>query len=113
VLRDNLHGLEIDERCTQIAAFNVALTAWKLGGYQLLPPLHLACSGLAPHASKHAWMDLADRAADFVAVPPERDLFGAENKPFTAPLRAGMERLYDLFRQAPVLGIRTPSAETC
>ena len=48
VLRDNLHGLEIDERCTQIAAFNVALTAWRLGGYQLLPPLHLACSGLAP-----------------------------------------------------------------
>ncbi len=54
VLRDNLHGLEIDERCTQIAAFNVALTAWRLGGYQALPPLHLACSGLAPHASEAA-----------------------------------------------------------
>ena len=27
VLRDNIHGLELDERCTQIAAFNVALTA--------------------------------------------------------------------------------------
>jgi hypothetical protein len=32
VLRHNLHGLEIDERCTQIAAFNVALTAWNLLG---------------------------------------------------------------------------------
>ena len=30
VLKDNIHGLELDERCTQIAAFNVALTAWKL-----------------------------------------------------------------------------------
>ena len=104
VLRDNLHGLEIDERCTQIAAFNVALTAWRLGAYQALPAMHLACSGLAPHASKQAWMDLADRAADFVPVSPERDLFGAENNLFTARLRAGMERLYDLFRQAPVLG---------
>ena len=27
VLKDNIHGLELDERCTQIAAFNVALTA--------------------------------------------------------------------------------------
>jgi len=35
-LRDNIHGLELDERCTQIAAFNVALTAWKLAGYQRL-----------------------------------------------------------------------------
>lgn len=104
VLRDNLHGLEIDERCTQIAAFNVALTAWRLGGYQDLPTMHLACCGLAPHASKQEWMELADRAADFAPVPPERDLFGAEHNLFTAPLRAGMERLYDLFSQAPVLG---------
>jgi hypothetical protein len=104
VMRDNLHGLEIDERCTQIAAFNVALTAWRLGGYQPLPPLHFACSGLAPHTSKQTWMDLADRAKDFVSVPPERHLFGAGDNLFTAPLRAGMERLYDLFRQAPVLG---------
>ena len=29
-LRDNIHGLELDPRCTQIGAFNVALTAWKL-----------------------------------------------------------------------------------
>ena len=59
VLRDNLHGLELDERCTQIAAFNVALTAWKLGGYQTLPALHLACSGLAPHAPEQGWLALA------------------------------------------------------
>jgi hypothetical protein len=86
VLRDNLYGLEIDERCAQIAAFNVALTAWRLGGYQMLPLTHLACSGLAPHASKRAWMELADRATDFAAVPPERNLVGAEDNLFTAPL---------------------------
>ena len=31
VLEDNLHGLEIDSRCTQIAAFNLALSAWRDG----------------------------------------------------------------------------------
>ena len=47
VLRDNLFGLELDPRCTQIAAFNLALAAWKLGGYQKELPLNLAfASGL-------------------------------------------------------------------
>ena len=46
VLRDNLFGLEIDARCTQIAAFNLALAAWRRGGYRPLPPLNVACSGL-------------------------------------------------------------------
>ena len=32
VLRDNLFGLEIDPRCVQIAAFSLALAAWKVGG---------------------------------------------------------------------------------
>jgi integrase len=43
VLRDNLFGLEIDERCTQIAAFNLALAAWTYpgaGDYRPLPELH-------------------------------------------------------------------------
>ena len=35
--RDNLFGLEIDPRCVQIAAFALALTAWKVGGYRKLP----------------------------------------------------------------------------
>ena len=83
VIRDNLHGLELDERCTQIAAFNLALTAWKLGGWQILPPLHLACSGLAPHAAEKDWIALA----------------GDNDK-----LQRGMERLYRLFNDAPVLG---------
>ena len=83
VIRDNIHGLELDERCTQIAAFNVALTAWKLGGYQTLPNLHLACSGLAPSATKEEWMALAG------------DNYRARN---------GMERLHSLFKDAPVLG---------
>jgi hypothetical protein len=83
VLKDNIHGLEIDERCTQIAAFNVALTAWKLAGYQALPSLHLACSGLAPTATEAEWMTLAG------------DNYRARN---------GMARLHRLFKDSPVLG---------
>lgn len=83
VLRDNLHGLELDERCTQIAAFNLALAAWKLGGYQPLPALHLACSGLAPHTTQAEWVALA----------------GTDEK-----FQRGMARLYKLFEDAPVLG---------
>ena len=55
VLSDNLHGLEIDERCTQIAAFALALAAWTFpgaGGHRVLPEMHIACSGLAPRAKK-------------------------------------------------------------
>ena len=46
VLRDNLFGLELDPRCVQIAAFALALAAWKVGGYRELPPLNVACSGI-------------------------------------------------------------------
>ncbi len=84
VLSDNLYGLEIDPRCTQIAAFNVALAAWKLAGRPVdLPPLHIACSGLAVGSTKKEWLALA----------------GDDLR-----LRGGMERLYDLFEQAPELG---------
>jgi len=83
VLRDNLFGLELDPRCTQIAAFNVGLTAWKLAGYRPLPAPNLACAGLAINASVSSWTALA--AGDAVA----------EN---------AMKELYELFRQAPTLG---------
>ncbi len=66
VLRDNLHGLEIDERCTQIAAFNVALTAWRLGGYQ-------AVAAAAPGLLRTRAHTTRGRAAS-LPVPPERDL---------------------------------------
>ena len=83
VLRDNLFGLELDPRCTQIAAFNVALTAWRLSGYRPLPALNLACAGLAVNAPLAAWTALAEGDAL------------AEN---------AMKQLYELFRQAPTLG---------
>lgn len=83
VLRDNLHGLELDPRCTQLAAFNLALCAWRIGGYRTLPRLNLACSGLAISAREEDWVALA----------------GADRH-----ARTTMETLHALFRQAPLLG---------
>ena len=55
VLRENIHGLELDQRCVELAAFALALTAWKYpsaGGYRLLPELNVACSGLSVSAKQ-------------------------------------------------------------
>jgi len=62
VASDNLFGLEIDSRCAQIAAFNVAMTAWRLcNGVVPLPVLSIACVGRAPRESKIEWKELAAR----------------------------------------------------
>src|SRR5205814_10297233 len=100
----NLYGLEIDPRCTQIAAFNLALAAWRRVGHRKLPPMHLACSGLAPHAKKEDWVTLAERAGQSSVLAPERDLLGTEENLLTQRLRFAMGALYDLFQKAPVLG---------
>lgn len=83
VIEGNLFGLEIDPRCTQIGAFNLALAAWRRVGHCQLPPMNLACSGLAPNTTKADWLALA-----------------GENE----RLRNGMARLYGLFDKAAVLG---------
>jgi Eco57I restriction-modification methylase len=84
VLQDNLAGLEIDPRCAQIAAFNLALTAWKMAdGHFQLPKINLACSGLGIHAKEEDWVKLAGE---------------------DSLLRETMKELYQLFKQAPILG---------
>ncbi|MBI3097941.1 MAG: SAM-dependent DNA methyltransferase [Planctomycetes bacterium] len=84
VLAEGLHGLEIDARCTQIAAFAVAFSAWKSVGRILpLPSLKVACSGLSVGVEKEEWVRLG----------------GKDSR-----LRAGMGRLHDLFGQGPILG---------
>lgn len=86
VLRDNIFGLEIDERCTQIAAFALALAAWKYpaaGGYRSLSELNVACSGLAISAKKEDWLTLAGENTN---------------------LRLLLEELHKKFKDAPLLG---------
>lgn len=84
VLRDNLHGLEIDGRCVQIAAFNVALAAWKVaGGPVMLPQPHIAWVGAPPPMSRSEMAALANGDVG---------------------LRHALEGLHDQFVQAPLLG---------
>ncbi len=111
VLRENLFGLELDPRCTQIAAFALALAAWRYPGedgvplgYRELPPLNIAACGLAPNASLDEWLRVAERAAAAGGLPVQRDLFGAEQNLLSSRVRAGLEELYRLFQQGPTLG---------
>lgn len=84
VLRDNLYGLELDARCSQIAAFNLALAAWRLGGEHFsLPELNMACSGLGINACEADWVKLAGSDGR------RQDL---------------MAWLYSMFKMAPLIG---------
>ena len=83
VLKGQIHGLELDQRCCQIGSFNLAITAWKLGGFQQLPVLNVACCGSSPAAHLKDWVAMA----------------GDDQK-----LQRGMERLHRLFQKASVLG---------
>ncbi len=83
VLRDNIFGLELDARCTQIAAFNLALAAWKHGEWRKLPSPNIACSGFCVNAKKETWVKLSK---------------GDESLVFP------LGQLWELFQKAPVLG---------
>ena len=105
VLRDNLFGLEIDPRCTQIAAFNLALAAWRLAGEPIdLPPLNIACTGLAPNASEAEWHQLAESAEDSTGLAKDRDLFRGDASLARGPVQEGIASLHTLFTRAPELG---------
>jgi hypothetical protein len=83
VLRDNLFGLELDPRCTQLGAFALAFDAWRAGGYQWLPVPNIACSGIAVKGQLDDWKRLAGDDTNMAAA---------------------LERLYNLFQDAPELG---------
>ncbi|WP_374109752.1 Eco57I restriction-modification methylase domain-containing protein, partial [Thiolapillus sp.] len=107
VLRENLHGLEIDQRCVELAAFALALTAWKYPnlpspsgrgvggegaiGYRPLPELNLACSGLSVSVAKEEWKQLG---------------LGKKN------LTIALDWMHDTFKDAPVLGSLLNPAKT-
>ncbi len=108
VLRDNLFGLEIDPRCTQIAAFNLAFTAWRMAGFCSLPELSLACSGLAVGVSKTEWLRLAKNVAQATDTDAAHDPLGIEEITLKTDdqtrVENGLAALYDLFAKLPVLG---------
>ena len=94
MLRENIHGLELDQRCVELAAFALALTAWKYpnaGGYRVLPELNVACSGLSVSVAKEEWKQLG---------------LGKKN------LTIALDWMHDTFKDAPVLGSLLNPAKT-
>lgn len=95
VLADNLHGLELDPRCVEIAVFALALAAWRypdengdlLGVRADMPAPQVACCGLKVAAKPEDWMAL---------VP--------DDAPNAAFLRQELRLLHVSFAQAPLLG---------
>ena len=86
VLRDNLHGLELDQRCVAIAAFALAMEAWRYpnaGGPRSLPRFNLAWCGQPVGNKREQWIVLA----------------GSDSR-----IENGMGVLYDTFQEAPLLG---------
>ena len=86
VLCENIHGLELDRRCVELAAFALAITAWRYpaaGGYRSLPVLNVACSGLSVSVAKDEWKQLA---------------LDKHN------LRIALDWMYEVFKEASVLG---------
>ncbi|MDR1079929.1 MAG: SAM-dependent DNA methyltransferase [Deltaproteobacteria bacterium] len=62
VLKENIHGLELDRRCVEMAAFTLAMAAWTYpgtGGYRPLPELDVACSGVPVNADAGDWAAIA------------------------------------------------------
>ncbi|MCG9093544.1 Eco57I restriction-modification methylase domain-containing protein [Laribacter hongkongensis] len=95
VLQDNLHGLELDARCVEIAVFALALAAWRfpdesgdpLGVRADMPAPQVACCGLK----------VAAKAEDWMALVPD-------DAPNAAYLRQELGLLHASFAQAPLLG---------
>jgi len=86
VLSENIHGLELDQRCVELAAFALAIDAWRYPGageYRPLPKLNLACTGLSVGGSRVEWERLANG---------------------NSKLRVALFGLYEEFKNAPILG---------
>lgn len=90
VLRDNLHGLELDARCVEIAVFALALAAWRFPdesgeplGFREIPNPQVACSGLDAAGTVDEWRALAGDDSSLAWV---------------------LEQLATMLAQAPTLG---------
>jgi hypothetical protein len=94
VLAENIHGLELDQRCVEIAVFAVALEAWRYPdasgkplGVREIPAPNIACCGLK----------VAAKAQDWEALVPDE-------VPNAEYVRQELRQLHASFSDAPLLG---------
>jgi hypothetical protein len=95
VLADNLHGLELDARCVEIAVFALALAAWRFPGRERRP---------AGRARRHA--RAAGGLLRLEGGGQARGLDGLvpDDAANAAYLRQELRLLHASFAQAPLLG---------
>ena len=89
VIKQNIHGLELDGRCVEMAAFALAFAAWtypESNGWRELPKINVACCGKTIRTNRDEWMRLIKKQTDDT------------NK------RLILENLFDVFKDAPALG---------
>jgi hypothetical protein len=94
VLAENIHGLELDPRCVEIAVFAVAFEAWRYPdasgkplGVREIPAPNIACCGLK----------VAARPQDWEALVPDE-------APSAEYVRQELRQLHASFSKAPLLG---------
>ncbi|WP_119395060.1 Eco57I restriction-modification methylase domain-containing protein [Salinibius halmophilus] len=111
VLSQNLHGLELDQRCVELAAFAIALEAWRYPdengnplGYRQLPELQLACSGVAIGAAKGEWKQLAQQIAAHANPDNSASSGNSTSSAQKSNLSIALDWLQQTFQHAPVLG---------
>lgn len=83
VLQENIFGMEIDPRCTQIAIFALSLLAWKRDEFHPLPGSNIVCTGLPVKGQLTEWTVLAGKDEGLKRV---------------------LTHLYQVFSDAPNLG---------
>lgn len=94
VLAENIHGLELDPRCVEIAVFAVALEAWRYPdasgkplGMREIPAPNIACCGLKVAAKAEDWEALV-----------------SDEAPNAEYVRQELRQLHASFDKAPLLG---------
>ena len=109
ILTENLHGLELDPRCIQIATFSIALEAWKAGfpTDSYLPVPNLACTGIPIRAKKEEWLSLAGDdgllegvLADYYDLFKNADTLGSLIRVDNQPTLVDQKTLEKKFEQA-------------
>ncbi|SEM42685.1 Methyltransferase domain-containing protein [Butyrivibrio sp. ob235] len=89
VISQNIHGLEIDARCVEMAVFALAFAAWTFpgaGGWRSIPDFKVACCGKSIRMTKPEWTNYVKRKTnDFSS-------------------RSILMDIYEQYENAPILG---------
>ncbi|MBY8044956.1 SAM-dependent DNA methyltransferase [Vibrio fluvialis] len=105
VLRDNIHGLELDQRCVEVAVFAVALEAWRYpnaGGYRQIPTLNIACCGVDLSQNKEFVEKVQFICEDFSKIvqgTKDSPYIGSLLSPFALAESSTLEKFVNAFEQ--------------